>query len=217
MVKFARAILLKMRSVRLHLADVLGQDTLQLELRVGLHSGSVTAGVLRGKKSRFQLYGDTVNTASRMESNGSPGRIHISEATALELKKHGYERWLQRREDPIHAKGKGEMQTYWIVGGPARSATSGVSGEGSTSYYDETTTRHPLHDSDGEELLVADRDFESSRNEDDEFMLDLHEKLQHRIHTRRMTGIQEHQDDDESAEPSRHVSQTHRVIPIQKT
>lgn len=58
----------------------------------------MTAGVLRGEKSRFQLFGDTVNTAARMESNGMKDCIHISEETAKLLIKAGKQRWLTPRE-----------------------------------------------------------------------------------------------------------------------
>jgi class 3 adenylate cyclase len=67
----------------------------------------VTAGVLRGDKGRFQLFGDTVNTASRMESNGVMGKIHCSPSTAALLP----DRWITPRADKIVAKGKGEMQS----------------------------------------------------------------------------------------------------------
>ena len=97
----------------------LGEDTAQLSMRVGLHSGPTTAGVLRGQKSRFQLFGDTVNTASRMESNGAKGRIHCSQATADSLIECSKGDWLQIRKDKIAPKGKGEMQTYWIVRPPS--------------------------------------------------------------------------------------------------
>jgi class 3 adenylate cyclase len=80
-----------------------------------LHSGSVTGGVLRGQKSRFQLFGDTMNTAARMESNGKPGRIHVSQQTADELIGKGKASWITQREDKIVAKGKGELQTYWVT------------------------------------------------------------------------------------------------------
>jgi class 3 adenylate cyclase len=96
------------------LVDTLGGDTADLEMRVGLHSGATTAGVLRGAKGRFQLFGDTVNTAARMESNGERGRIHVSQATADALIAKGKSHWLVAREDMIIAKGKGEMQTYFV-------------------------------------------------------------------------------------------------------
>jgi len=92
----------------------LGVGADQLGMRIGMHSGEVTGGVLRGEKSRFQLFGDTVNTASRMESNGKKGCVHCSQETATLLHCAGMQEWLVEREDKIVAKGKGEMQTYWV-------------------------------------------------------------------------------------------------------
>ena len=75
---------------------------------------SKQAGVLRGEKARFQLFGDTVNTTARHESNGKPGRIHISKQTAEILQEAGLESWYRPRTHKIHAKGKGELETFWI-------------------------------------------------------------------------------------------------------
>jgi class 3 adenylate cyclase len=115
MAKFADDCMVKMGQLTAELATVLGEDTAGLAMRVGLHSGSVTGGVLRGQKSRFQLFGDTMNTASRMESNGMPHRMHVSQETADELMAKGKSGWVTPREDKIVAKGKGELQTYWVT------------------------------------------------------------------------------------------------------
>ena len=87
----------------------------ELSMRFGLHSGPVTAGVLRGEKSRFQLFGDAVNTAARIETTGERGRIHISHETAELLITAGHSKWVVPRRDLVTAKGKGVMRTYWLV------------------------------------------------------------------------------------------------------
>ncbi|CAJ1963436.1 unnamed protein product [Cylindrotheca closterium] len=112
--RFARDCMKKMQETVLKLEVTLGPDTADLDLRVGIHSGQVTAGVLRGERSRFQLFGDTMNTASRMESSGLPGRIQLTKETADLLNEGGLSAWVVPRSQKILVKGKGEMQTYWI-------------------------------------------------------------------------------------------------------
>lgn len=82
-----------------------------LQLRIGINSGAVVAGVIGQKKFIYDLWGDAVNIASRMESHGLPNRIQCSRATYLELKDCGYD-WEMRGEIPI--KGKGKMTTYFL-------------------------------------------------------------------------------------------------------
>jgi class 3 adenylate cyclase len=83
-----------------------------LALRIGMHSGEVVAGVIGRRKFAYDLWGDAVNTASRMESHGEPGRIHVTEAVATRLA--GRYRFEPRGE--IDVKGKGPMRTYFLVG-----------------------------------------------------------------------------------------------------
>ena len=115
MARFAQDCLTKMHAVTMDLEATLGTEVVTLSLRIGIHSGAVTGGVLRTQNARFQLFGDTMNTAARMESNGSRGRIHASQETADELIAKGFSDWVTPREEKVVAKGLGEMSTYWLT------------------------------------------------------------------------------------------------------
>jgi adenylate cyclase len=81
------------------------------QLRIGLHSGSVVAGIIGISKFSYDLWGDTVNIASRMESNGLPGKIQVTVATYERLK----EQFVFEERGQIPIKGKGNMLTYWLI------------------------------------------------------------------------------------------------------
>ena len=70
---------------------------------------------MRGDKSRFQLFGDTVNTAARVEATGMRNRVHLSTDTANLLKEAGKEHWVRKRPDVVTARGKGELHTFWLI------------------------------------------------------------------------------------------------------
>src|SRR4029078_10430425 len=86
----------------------------ELELRIGLASGSVVGGVIGQDRILFDLWGETVNTASRMESAGMPGRIHVAPSTFELLR----DRYVFEALPPIDVKGLGTMTTYLLVAAP---------------------------------------------------------------------------------------------------
>jgi len=95
-----------------------------LRLRIGMNSGPVVGGIIGTKRFLYDLWGDAVNTASRMESHGAPGEIQITRAT-YELLKDEFE---CTPRGTISVKGKGEMETWYLVG--PRAATPRPPGDG---------------------------------------------------------------------------------------
>jgi adenylate cyclase len=103
---------LEMQAELAHLCEVLG---LGLAMRIGIDTGPVVAGVIGRHKFIYDLWGDTVNTASRMESHGVVGRIQVTEATYRRLR----DRYRFEDRGEIEVKGKGRLQTYLLVGSDA--------------------------------------------------------------------------------------------------
>ncbi|MBI3192628.1 MAG: adenylate/guanylate cyclase domain-containing response regulator, partial [Pedosphaera parvula] len=85
---------------------------LSLQIRIGMHTGLVVAGVTGKNKFIYDLWGDTINTASRMETHSKPGRIQVSTATRDLLAGQ----FRLKRRGIIKVKGKGKMLTYWLEG-----------------------------------------------------------------------------------------------------
>jgi class 3 adenylate cyclase len=83
-----------------------------LSIRIGIHTGPVIAGIIGTKKFIYDLWGDTVNIASRMESHGIPGCIQVTETTYHRLKSH----YLFEERGVIKVKGKGPMNCYLLMG-----------------------------------------------------------------------------------------------------
>ena len=85
---------------------------MQIRIRIGINSGNLVAGVIGKTKFIYDVWGDTVNVASRMESTGEPMQIHVSENTWLQIKD------FIQFEDPVsvEVKGKGEMCCYFVMG-----------------------------------------------------------------------------------------------------
>lgn len=112
----AKAIANMALSMQATMAELNQEMNTDFQIRIGVNSGPVVAGVIGKKKFSYDLWGDTVNTASRMESHGIPGQIQVTQSTYEKLKLNYY---LQHR-GKITIKGKGEMNTYMLTGKRAK-------------------------------------------------------------------------------------------------
>ena len=83
------------------------------KMRIGLNVGPVVAGVIGARKPQFDIWGNTVNVASRMESSGADARIQVTGEVKKNLEPFGY---TFESRGTVDIKGKGKMETFWLLG-----------------------------------------------------------------------------------------------------
>src|SRR5438034_7382524 len=143
----ARAMALMALDMREAMRSKDGVGQLGLELRIGINSGPVVAGVIGRKRFLYDLWGDAVNMASRMESHGTSGQIQVTRAT-YELLKDEFE--LEPR-GTVSIKGKGDVETWYLVGrrrGPIDESPAGGSSDLQNALQGETNEADRIDDAD---------------------------------------------------------------------
>ena len=109
---------IRIAALSLRMMEALGTISestgLAMQARIGIHTGPVVAGVIGTHKFVYDVWGDTVNTANRMESYSLPGRIQVSATTRHVLQ----DRFKFEPRGSMQIKGKGMMETFFLVNGP---------------------------------------------------------------------------------------------------
>jgi adenylate cyclase len=108
MIRFADSALKYAEGIQLN-------DTTKLQFRVGIHVGQVVAGMIGKSKPYFDLWGDNVNHASRMESTGKPMRIQVSDDVKQLVVKYFSDTFSFEDRGEIEVKGKGKVRTHFVV------------------------------------------------------------------------------------------------------
>lgn len=121
-----RAAIAMQRFMERHRRDREAEGRPVLSMRIGIHTGPVVAGVVGHRKFAYDIWGDTVNTAARLESCGEVGRVNISEATYALVKDEADLRFIPR--GMVHAKGKGELHMYFAEHAVAEPELSTIPG-----------------------------------------------------------------------------------------
>uniref|UniRef100_A0AAZ1XLL7 adenylate cyclase n=1 Tax=Oreochromis aureus TaxID=47969 RepID=A0AAZ1XLL7_OREAU len=117
MVEFAIALIGKLDGINRHSFN-------SFRLRVGINHGPVIAGVIGARKPQYDIWGNTVNVASRMESTGELGKIQVTEETSLVLQDLGYS---CECRGLINVKGKGELKTFFVCTDMSKQQGMGLS------------------------------------------------------------------------------------------
>ena len=114
MARFASDMRQVLKDVTTELASTMGASIKKLQFRIGIHSGPVFGGVIRGQKVRFHLVGEVVDMAMRLERSGKRNRIHCSKATAAWLRADGVADWVTPRDNSSLSGRAATLQSFWV-------------------------------------------------------------------------------------------------------